>query len=194
MLEESFAQLLNQFAVPVKLNDETNTRKAIISSQNVSDSIPNFDDKTIHSNFKIQRGDIIHFNNVKYLIITDVQAKRTYEYKATMRPMTNTFEFTYTTEGEYHYDRLGNKVWDVEPKEVTEPVSCIAHQEGSPTIEGSQIRLPEERIEVIMPDDNASSQIKMDSKHTIKNSNYKVVNINLLQSGLRIFTMEWTTK
>ncbi|WP_340002060.1 hypothetical protein [Oceanobacillus sp. FSL K6-0127] len=83
-------RLINEFGVPIYINEETETRKAIISNQKVSDSLPNFDDKIIHTNFKIKRGDVIVYDDVKYLVISDIQSKRSYEYKATMRPMTNT--------------------------------------------------------------------------------------------------------
>ncbi|TFJ93655.1 hypothetical protein [Lentibacillus salicampi] len=191
MLEQEFTNLVNDFGVPVTLNDETTTRKAILSSQTLSDTLPDFDDKTIHSDFPIKRGDVITYNDTKYLIISDVQAKRSYEYKATIRPMTNAFQFTYMTDGYYEEtDRFGNPIWIREPEEVTEDLPCIAQQEGSPTIESGQIRLPEERIIVIMSDDNISQQIEINSNHQMMNDTYNIVNINLLQSGLRIFTME----
>ncbi|ALX47868.1 hypothetical protein [Lentibacillus amyloliquefaciens] len=191
MLQESFNQLLNQFSVPIQLNSETNSRKAIITSQSVSDSMPNFDDKNIQTNWEINRGDIIIYYNVEYLIITDVQAKRSYGYMATMRPMSNTLQYTYMTEGEYYYDRLGNKVYTEEPKEVTLDLPCIAYQEGTPTLDGGQIVVPDNRITVIMPDNESSQKLQMNTEHQLLNHNYNIVDINLLQSGLRIFTMEW---
>lgn len=196
MLQNDFKFLIDQFGQSVTLNDETGKRKAIVSNETVNDSMPSFDDKKISCLFPIKRGDVIEYENVLYLIISDVQAKRSFEYKAVMRPMTNTFKFTYWTEGEIdYYDRLGNPVYveGKEPEEVTEDYPCIAQQDGSPTIEGSQIRYIDERIIVTMPDNYATQQIEINSEHQMINYTYNIVNVNLLQKGLRIFAMEWTT-
>lgn len=199
MLQDDFNFLINQFGVNVKLkrivdgteNDYIKEHKAIISNYKPSYSMPDFDDKKIHCQFKIKRGDIIEYDNVNYLIISDVQSKRSYEYKAIMRPMTNVFEFTYWTEGVIvDYDILGNPIYDPEPEEVTEEFPCIAYQEGSASIEGDRVRLPEERIIVILPDNKATEQVELNSKHQMNGTSYQVDNINLFQKGLRIFTME----
>lgn len=194
MLSNDFNYMINQFGVDVILNDESKTRKALLSSRGLRDLEVNFDDRVIHTNFKIKRGDTITYNDVIYLVYSDVQAKRGHEYKAVIRPMTNRFTFTYTTEGYFEEtDRMGNPIWIIPPEEVTEDLPCIAYQEGSPTIVGSWIRLPEERVKVILPDNYITQQIKRNTDHQLYNRYYKIVDINLLQSGLRILTMEWTT-
>ncbi|WP_010651169.1 hypothetical protein [Oceanobacillus massiliensis] len=195
MFTEDFNQLIQEFGVPIRLNIETVTRKAILTNSKVSDSLPNFDDKSIHTNFKIKRGDVIAYEGVKYLIITDIQSKRSYEYKATIRPMTNTFTYTYYSDGYYEeVDRHGSPIWIIEPGELTEELPCVAFQEGSPTLTSGQIVMPETRIKIIMPDNEVTALIAMTSEHSIINHNYRVVDINLLQSGLRIFTMEWVAQ
>lgn len=196
MLEQEFNILFEQFGVPVFVSREDVTRKAIIKHQKVNESMPNFDDKTIHTNWKLERGMTIVYEGTEYLIISDIQSKRAYEYKAVMRPMTNVFRFVYWTEGVIdYYDRLGNPVYveGKEPQKVEEDYPCIAQQEGSPTITGSQIRQPEERIIITLPDNYATEQIEINTDHRILNYTYKIVNVNLLQKGLRILTMEWTS-
>lgn len=196
MLEQEFTNLINNFGIDVFLNDETESRKAIISSRSQSEMLPDFDDKNIHCNFEIIRGNIITYQNVKYLVISDVQSKRAFEYKAIIRPMTNIFNYTYWSEGTIiGYDPLGNPIYadGEEPGEVVLELPCIAYQEGNPTLNGGQIVQPETMIKVIMTDDEQSSRIEMNSQHRLLNHNYKVVDINLLQDGLRIFTMEWVT-
>lgn len=202
MLKQDFDFLLDQFGVNVKVkeivdgtqNDKIRKCKAIISNQEPTENLPSFDDKKIHCQFKIKRGDVVEYDNVDYLIISDVQSKRAYEYKAIMRPMTNVFQFTYMTEGVIvDWDRFGNPIYDPEPEEVTVEFPCIAYQEGSASIEGDRIRLPEERITVVLPDSKATEQVELNSKHQMYDTYYQIENINLLQKGLRIFTMEWTT-
>lgn len=194
MLSNDFNYMINQFGVDVILNDESKTRKALLSSRGLKDLEVNFDDRVIHTNFKIKRGDTITYNDVIYLVYSDVQNKRGHEYKAIIRPMTNKFTFTYTTEGYFEEtDRIGNPIWIIPPEEVTEDLPCIAYQEGSPIISGSWIRLPEERVKVILPDNYITQQIKINTDHQLYNRYYKIVDINLLQSGLRILTMEWTS-
>lgn len=193
MLKDDFNFLIDQFSVPVNLNDETRIRKAIITNQAISNTLPSFDDKTIHCTFEIKRGDVIVYENVEYLIISDVQSKRVFEYKATMRPMTVAFAFTYMTEGVIvDYDRLGRPIYDPAPEEVTEEIPCIAFQEGIPALTSGQIVMSETRIKVVMPDNHITQQIEETDEHTVLNHRYSVEDINLLQSGLRIFTMEWT--
>lgn len=192
MFENEFNTLLNSFAVPVKLNDEEETRKAIISNQPVNESLPNFDDKKVTTNFPLKRGDIILYENTQYLVINDIQNERPCGFKAIMRPMTNVFTYTYMTEGVFERDRFGNKIWIIEPEEIIVELPCIAYQESSPTIEGGYIRQPEERIIVIMSDNDTTELIELGSEHSLLNANYEVININLLQHGLRIFTMKWT--
>lgn len=194
MLSNDFDYMIKQFGVDVILNDETKTRKALLSSRGLKDLEVNFDDRVIHTNFKIKRGDTIKYNDVIYLVYSDVQNKRGHEYKAIIRPMANTFKFTYWTEGYFEEtDPVGNPIWIIPPQQVTEDLPCIAYQEGSPTIVGYWIRQPEERIKVIMPDNYITQQIEINTKHQLYNRYYKIVDINLLQSGIRIFTMEWTT-
>src|SRR5699024_623521 len=157
MLNDDFNYLINQLGTNIYLNDETKPRKVLLSSRRISRTEINFDDRMVHTNFKIKRGDTIKYNNVLYLVFSDVQAKRGHEYQALIRPMTNSFEFTYWTEGGIvDYDRFNNPIYDPPPEEVTESLPCVAYQEGSPAIEGDKIRLPETRIKVVMPDNHAT--------------------------------------
>lgn len=198
MLEQEFTNLINEFGTNVRLNDETITRKVIISSESQSDNVYDFDDRKVSTNFPITRGDTMVIGDVHYLVINDVQMKRgTGEYKSVVRPMSNVFNYTYMTEGVIiEYDRMGTPIYadGQEPQEITEPLPCIAYQEGSPTLTSGQIVMPETRIKVIMPDNEVTALIEMNSDHTVLNHNYKIEDINLLQSGIRIFTMEWTTQ
>ena len=197
MLEEEFSYLINQFGVSIFVNDDTQSRQAIISSQNQSDQLPTFDDKKIHCSFQIKRGDIIHFNEVKYLIISDVQSKRSFEYKATIRPMTNIFEYTYMTEGVIlEYDRNGNPIYveGEEPKEITINIPCIAVQNNTPKIDGGQIATLENRITVIVSDNSITQQIAINDEYYLENHYYMVHDINLLQQGIRLLYLEWTVE
>ncbi|WP_054751287.1 hypothetical protein [Piscibacillus salipiscarius] len=93
MLTETFNHLLNEYGKDVYLNDETTSRKALINSTSVTSSYKeNFDDHIIHTNFPIQRGDTITINNEIFIVVSDVQLKSDYEYKATIRPCDQTIE------------------------------------------------------------------------------------------------------
>ncbi|GIO22477.1 hypothetical protein [Oceanobacillus sp. J11TS1] len=192
MLNQEFDILMDEFAVPILLNNETKERKAIISHQKQSDSLPNFDEKTISCNFKIKRGDVIKYEGVEYLIISDIQSKRGFKYKATIRPMENEFNLKYMTDGYFEeYDPLGNPIWIEEPEEVIVDLPCIAYQDGSSFLElGGKINIPDDRVKVIMPDDEYANQIELNSEHYLLENYYRVNNIDLFQNGLRIFNME----
>lgn len=194
MLEQEFSQLIHEFGVPVYVNREAVTRHAIIKNQKVNETLPNFDDKTIHTNWKLERGMTIVFEGTEYLIISDVQSKRTYEYKAVMRPMTNTIEYPYLTDGVYEYDRLGNKVWIEEPTVIDVEIPCIAIQDNTPSLTSGQIVLLDNRIQVIVPDDTYTEQLAINDNCDVAGLYYEVNNISLLQKGLRVFTLEWTAR
>lgn len=194
MLEKEFDILFEQFGVPVFVSKEDVTRKAIIKHQKVNESMPNFDDKTIHTNWKLERGMTIVYEDTEYLIISDVQSKRAYEYKAVMRPMTNTLEYSYLTDGVFEYDRFGNKIWIEEPTEVIVELPCIAYQPSTPGLNFGQITTLDNNIQVIVPDDPITDQLEINDECYVAGVYYMIHDVSTLQDGLRVFSMEWTTR
>src|SRR4051794_34916047 len=93
MFQNEFNMMINQFGVPVILNLETVPRKAIISSITKSPDLYDFDDKRLHTNFLVKRGDTIKVNDTIFLVFSDVQLKSGYKYESIIRPATNTIPF-----------------------------------------------------------------------------------------------------
>ncbi|WP_188206962.1 hypothetical protein [Alkalibacillus aidingensis] len=83
MLAETFNHTIKEYGKDIYLNDESEPRKVLLSKNNRN---KDFDEYIIHTNFSIQRGDMITWENEKFIIISDVQLKSNYEYKATIRP------------------------------------------------------------------------------------------------------------
>ncbi|MHA6251961.1 hypothetical protein [Oceanobacillus sp. CAU 1775] len=190
MIEESFIEMIEEFGTSMYLNAETTPRKVLLSSRGISKMEVNFDDRVAHTDFPIKRGDIFTYDDIKYLVYSDVKNKRGHEYQSLIRPMENIITSTYMTEGVYEYDRLGNKVWIEEPTEVTVEVPCIAYQ-NTTALSTNQIVTLQDELTVIVQDNEATQSIEMMSEHQILNNRYKVEGIDLLQSGIRIITMGW---
>lgn len=76
---EDMTYLLNTIGQDLTINGLTT--KGIIKSLNQGD----FDDKQISTNYPIKRGDIVSFNDIKYLIISESVSTKPIFYKAVMR-------------------------------------------------------------------------------------------------------------
>lgn len=77
---DDFSFLLEQMGKDITIND--NPVRALISNTNLND---NYDDKKISSTSPLRRGDVVNFNEKKYLIISEVNDQRFGHYKAIMR-------------------------------------------------------------------------------------------------------------
>ncbi|ACB84813.1 hypothetical protein [Natranaerobius thermophilus] len=84
MIENDFKFLLNQIGKPVKIDDgeKTTRTKAIISThQN------NFYKRIISTLYPIESGNIIEFDNQKFMITEPTYPKVDFKYKAVIEPM-----------------------------------------------------------------------------------------------------------
>lgn len=190
MLEQDFKILMDNLGIPIYLNDEPSPRTAIISTRTVNTN--SYDDRNIHTDFPIKRGDMIKFNEIDYIVFSDVQGKRAFEYKAIIRPTTNTIPIVVQEEEReiIDWDDFMRPIYgDIIQEEVIEDVPCIIEQETF-SISGSQIVIAKSEISIIMGDNHKSKKISVNDEHILFNNTFKVTNVNLFKQGLRIFTAE----
>lgn len=185
MLQNDFNYMIKQFGVDIFLNEETKPRKAIISSKNTWGSLDeHFDDRLIHTAFPIKRGDYIEYNTVNFIVYSDVQVKRGHEYKAIIRPATNTIPIVVKEREIIGRDPLNNPIYSDEP-EITKDIPAIVYTE-SLTIAGYAVLVAQGEIRIVVGDNKDTRKIKVNNEYVIKNKNYKVWDINFLQDGLII--------
>jgi len=192
MIQDDFNYMVDQVGTPVKLNLEQSKRKAIISSLTKSPDLYDFDDKRIHTTFPIKRGDSIKVNDTLYIVFSDIQLKSGFKYVSIIRPATNTIPITVQEEitEVKEYDRLGNPIsWEVIQEEIIEDFPCIVFQEKV-TISGSQIRITQQEIQVVMGDNEYTNEIVPNDEFTFFGNNYQVIGVDMFQKGLLIFQME----
>ena len=191
MLKREFNQLVNEFGVPISLNEEQRTRKVLLSSRGISSNEINYDDRHLHSNFKIQRGDSIRIDGVIYIVYSDVQAKRSFEWKALIRPCTNTIPITIQEEVReiIGRDPVGNPIYgDVIQEEIIEDFPAIVYRE-SISIDGQQIKIINTEIKVVMGDNEYTQEFKVNNTFNFFGTQYQLYDIDLFQRGLRLFSM-----
>lgn len=192
MLEQEFTNLINEFGQDIRLNLETETRKAIISSLPKSPDLYDFDDKKIHTTFPIKRGDTIKLDDTLFIVFSDIQLKRNFEYKSIIRPATNVIPIVVQEEiiEVTETDRFGNPItWEVVQEEIVEEFPCIVFQDKI-SIDGSQIRITQQEIQVVMGDNEYTQAIVQGDEFTFFDANYSVIGVDMFQKGLRIFQME----
>ncbi|MFS0672054.1 hypothetical protein [Ornithinibacillus sp. 179-J 7C1 HS] len=193
MLEGEFTNLINEFGVDVYLNLETETRKVIVTSLTKTPDLYDFDDKKIHTDFPIKRGDTIKIDDTLFIVFSDVQLKRGYEYQSIIRPATNVIPIVIQEEVMeiVDVDPLGRPIYEVVSPEIREDFPCIVFQDKI-SIDGSQIRVTQQEIQVVMGDNEYTQAIVQNDEFTFFDNYYRVIGVDMFQKGLRIFQMERT--
>lgn len=97
-----FNYLLDSIGQDVLLNDSA--IRALITNRDIG-TVVDFDDKNISTLEPIKRGDMVTWNDKKYLIITETEQKRYTKYKAIMRHCNYSIKFV--IDGElYEFDAI----------------------------------------------------------------------------------------
>lgn len=181
---------MDEFSVPVFLNDDELSKQALINSKGLS-RISEYDDLVIHTIFPIKRGDNIRHNGTDFIIISDIRSKRTFEWKGIIRPATNHIPIRIQEE-EYEiidHDALGNPIYgDLVHEEIIEDVPCIIYQEKL-SINGGKITIIESELKITMADNYKSQILGIGDKYTLLGKSRQIYDIDLFQQGLRIFTL-----
>jgi len=137
-----FKSFLKEFGTDIYINEETQTRQAIVSDQSVSDG---YHDIVVKSNFQFNIGDFITYQGNKYLTVSDVQYNNGM-YKGLAR-MLSAYDVTLQTQEEIRenveYNDMGEPIsWDVVQEAEYTDFPCIIETKMVDYDTGSVIALP----------------------------------------------------
>ena len=178
MLEQEFKDLIKEFGEDVTFNKEN--RKMIVSTKTVNED---FDDREIHTDLPVSRGDMFTYNNTYWLVISEVAAKRTYEYKAIIRPCNQSIGVVVTEEKVVGTDSLGRPIYDT----VETTIDIPAYVDWKRlSIEGDQIRLSDMDIDIVVQDNETTSTIAVNDEFDLIDKRYSIQNVNKFKQGLLI--------
>lgn len=104
-----FKYILDSLGQDVLLNNQT--VKAVISNTKLSTDV---DDKKISTLTTISRGDIVHFNNEDWIILSEVNGQRSGRYRAYMRVCDYPIKFNFQGIVKQFPTIVDGKVFDVE--------------------------------------------------------------------------------
>lgn len=158
---DDFNFLLQQVGETVKINDVEH--KAIITNTKLNVYI-NHDDRYISTNVPLQRGNLIEWNNKKWLIYSDVEEKRHHKYKAIMRPCNYNINFNIAC--------------------VVHSIPAIIETQFYDTNSDKYMTLATGNIYVTLQENELTRQIKIDSRFIKNKQAFKVKGIDFSQRGL----------
>lgn len=181
--------LLNETGQEILVN-ETDTVKAFIKSLKQDD----FDDKEIRTNHPIKRGDMILFQGIKYLIITESVTKKPLLYKAVMRNFNAniTIEVQDSNPTLIGRDSKGRPIYDYLMITIHLPL-IIEHQ--SFTIDSTGGLLIADNTIIVTTNDTPDNRTRFALNQNFQaiNKNWKVRNQDVSKNGLLVLTCEFTT-
>jgi hypothetical protein len=129
----------------------------------VVEKLSYYDDKIIRCKCLISTGDIVDFNNSKYLIVSQVN-KREISYRARIRKCNATVAFNWA----------GNIKW----------FDCIEESHVFDISTNKYMSLPTGSISVFVQNNTDTRDISLDQKFYVTNQPFKVTGIDKSQEGL----------
>lgn len=180
---EDMTYFLNEVGRDITINS-TNV-KAIIKSLSQGD----FDDKQVSTFYPIKRGDIVSFEGLDYLIVTESVSKKPLMYKAEMRNINHTI----LIKGEpivTEYDKFGRPIAWEDGEDIT--YHCIIDTQKF-TIADGAIRVSTGEIVITIPNNEEYlTQFALNKTVDVAGGTYKVINHDLTKNGLIFLTCEKT--
>lgn len=178
---DDITYFINEVGRDITINDTA--VKAIVKSLSQGD----FDDKQVSTLHPIERGDVVSFEGLDYLIITESVSKKPLMYKAIMRNINQTIIVkgeTVVTE----YDKFGNPLTTIQLPDTT--FYCIVDTHKF-SIENGAIRVSTGEIVITVPDNEEyRTKFAVNSTFEMLGTTWKVINHDLTKRGLIIMTCE----
>lgn len=185
--------LIDTIGDTVKINDIDS--KALITHSNVTKQ----EERYIHTMTALKQGDLITYENERYLVVTETVTKRANKYKALIRHCNYSLEYPGETRQELMLDkdgkpltnRFGDEIYiTVEGKPVT--VHTII-ENSSFAINGVQLMVGINQIIVTVQNNKDNSdKLKVNTTFNVMDNKWKVLNVDKSQKGLLIITCEKT--
>ncbi|MEC1715936.1 hypothetical protein [Schinkia azotoformans] len=177
--------LLESAGINVSINN--NSTKAIITNTPLNKF---YDGKKITTLTEIKRGDIVNYENSKFIIISESATKRNNKYKALMRKCESEIYFKVdeikTPTGEVDY--LGQPIYNT--TEIHELFPVIVDSQTFDIQNGQAINMPVGTILVSFQDNANTNFIKLDHRFIKYGKAWKIVGIDKTKKGLVTLTAE----
>lgn len=182
-----FTYIMNEVGSQVLINGQST--QALITNTKLNIHV-DYDDRYISTTTELERGQIVHYNNGKWIVLTETEAPRHHKYKAIMRHLTHTFEILIgEVEGEIiDYDRFGRPIYG-ESTPIYLEVNAFAEQRKIMATTGA-IRVVEGEILFTISDNEENRQLEMNNTLSFGGSNYRIYAIDQTQKGLLILNCE----
>ncbi|MEH6944008.1 hypothetical protein [Bacillus sp. JJ722] len=183
-LVDDMTYFINEVGKDITIGDVT--VKALIKSFPVGD----FDDKEISTLHPIKRGNIVEFDEIDYLVISESVSKKPLLFKAKMRNINHTI----IKKGEIvpiKWDKFGNPIEWTEGEDKT--FYCIVDTQKFAIAEGAVRVATGEIIITIADNEEYRSEFAINSTVDVVGGTYKVVNHDLTKKGLITMTCEKVT-
>lgn len=181
--------IFNQLAKPVKLNG--NDTQAILTHSAVN---KDYDDFKITSLAALQRGDVVEYDNKKYLVLSEINSDRHNKYKAIIRNMPFHLHVQTGTEKVFtgEYDRLNNPIFEDTP--IYADLDFFIQNQPAITLNSSNaISFTEGEFYVFARDDEDSQKFTEGLTFELIGCTWEIEFIDLSKQGLRIFKLNKTS-
>lgn len=179
--------LLDNAGKDVLINDTP--AKALITNP----SITEYEEKYISTLQRVSRGDIVAYDNEKYISITESTTKRHGKYKALMRHCNYDIELP----GEetciiVGYDELDRPIYECTYGDPIYVSSIVDNKSFS--VDGQNaINVPENEIIATLQDNQSNrDKLVVNNTFTVMSKTWTVLNQDLTKNGLLILTCEIT--
>jgi Bacterial Ig-like domain (group 2) len=156
-----FQYILDSLGKDVLINKQS--VKAVISNSTLSTEL---DDKKISTLTAISRGDIVHYNNEDWIILSEVNGQRSGRYRAYMRVCDYPIKFNFKGIIKEISTSIDGKVFDVET--------------------GQFMTLPNSKILVMLQENTETLQIEVGQRFIKMGRAWAVEGIDRTQKGLLI--------
>jgi hypothetical protein len=189
--KEDLQFLFESAGMDVLINDVT--QQAIITLPPLSDS----EERYIHTLQRINMGDMVTFDDNKYLVINETISPRNGKYKAKIRHLNYELQIAGEAIQDLLRDENGNPILDDfgRPIPITiegDPIyiPCIVEQQAF-TIEEGQIRIPNNEILITVQDNEVNREkLILNFEFNLMTKTWKVTNVDLTRKGLMIITCQ----
>lgn len=183
--------IFNLAAQTVKVNDIE--QEAIITNPVINE----FEERYIHTLFKVGQGDLVTYQNEHYLIIAESVTKRHGKFKTLMRHCNEVIELPGEEERVLARDENGDVIVDEYGRPYYEYIQGepilipIIVDNKNFSIEGNQLRVPENQIIVVVQDNETNKgKFAVNNEISLMNKNWKVLHQDFTKVGLIILTYE----
>ncbi|MCB7070565.1 hypothetical protein LIZ76_11330 [Caldibacillus sp. 210928-DFI.2.22] len=189
--EEDLQFLFDSAGMDVLINDVP--QQAIITLPPLSDS----EERYIHTLQRINMGDMVTFDDNKYLVMNETISPRNGKYKARIRHLNYKLQIPGEVIQDYLRDENGNIITDNfgKPIPITiegDPIyiPAIVEQQAF-TIEEGQIRIPNNEILITVQDNEVNREkLILNFEFNLMTKTWKVTNVDLTRKGLMIITCQ----